>query len=104
MKNDSEIVEKPSLKSRQRIVLLSASIGVLILFLIAALYVYRQKTSMRASSARDDSSPSSRSGSPYQNAVRKVEQDRGEPTGNKAKIDVPAELKLYKDRNRFLAM
>lgn len=103
MKNGSEIVEKPSVKSRQRIVLLSAALGVLILFLIAAIYVYRQKSAVRERSARNDAS-SYRPDSPYQKALLKVEQDRGEPVGNKAKINVPAELKLYKDRNRFLAI
>jgi hypothetical protein len=41
---------------------------------------------------------------PYQLAARKVEEDRGEPTGNRAEIKVPAELKLYQDRRRFLAI
>lgn len=103
MNNSSEIVEKPSGKSRQKIVLLSAAMGVLILFLIAAIYVYRQKPVTRERMALDNAS-SSRPDSPYQKALQKVEQDRGEPVGNRAKINVPAELKLYKDRNRFLAM
>jgi hypothetical protein len=41
---------------------------------------------------------------PYTLAVQRVEQDRGEAVGGKAKIDVPAELKPYKDRQRFLAI
>ncbi|MBA2734101.1 MAG: hypothetical protein H0U54_14635 [Acidobacteria bacterium] len=40
----------------------------------------------------------------HQLAVNKVEADRGEPTGNKARINIPAELKLYKDTKRFLAI
>ncbi|HUQ33159.1 MAG TPA: DUF5715 family protein [Pyrinomonadaceae bacterium] len=42
--------------------------------------------------------------SPLQIATQKVEEDRGEPTGNKAEIKIPAELKLYQDRRRFLAI
>lgn len=41
---------------------------------------------------------------PFQTAIEKVEEDRGPETGNKAKVDVPAELKLYKDKKRFLAI
>ncbi len=37
-------------------------------------------------------------------AVLRVEEDRGQPVGNRADIEVPAELKLYKDRRRFLAI
>jgi hypothetical protein len=40
----------------------------------------------------------------YKQAIEKVEQDRGEPVGRNAKIDIPAELKHYKDRRRFLAI
>jgi hypothetical protein len=41
---------------------------------------------------------------PHQLALQRIEEDRGEPTGNKAKIEIPAELKLYKDAKRFLAI
>jgi hypothetical protein len=41
---------------------------------------------------------------PYAEAVSKVEGDRGEDTGRKAKVDIPAELKQYKDPHRFLAI
>jgi hypothetical protein len=37
-------------------------------------------------------------------AVLRVEEDRGQPVGNRADLEVPAELKLYKDRRRFLAI
>jgi hypothetical protein len=40
----------------------------------------------------------------HQLALQKIEEDRGEPTGNKAQITVPEELKLYKDKKRFLAI
>ena len=41
---------------------------------------------------------------PWKEAVDKVEQDRGEPEGRDAKVEVPEELKHYGDRRRFLAV
>ena len=41
---------------------------------------------------------------PYAEAVSKVEADRGEPTGRKATVEIPAELKQYKEARRFLAI
>jgi hypothetical protein len=41
---------------------------------------------------------------PYAEAVSKIEGDRGEATGRSAKIDVPEELKQYKEPRRFLAI
>jgi hypothetical protein len=41
---------------------------------------------------------------PYAEAVSKVEEDRGEPAGRQAKVEVPAELKQYKEPHRFLAI
>ncbi|HYG79484.1 MAG TPA: hypothetical protein VD861_03810, partial [Pyrinomonadaceae bacterium] len=41
---------------------------------------------------------------PQRVAIQRVEEDRGVPVGNKADVEVPAELKLYKDRRRFLAI
>ncbi|HKP86085.1 MAG TPA: DUF5715 family protein [Blastocatellia bacterium] len=40
---------------------------------------------------------------PWKAAARKVEEERGEPVGHKAQIEVPAELQHYSDRRRFLA-
>jgi hypothetical protein len=40
---------------------------------------------------------------PWKEAALKVEEDRGEETGRKAKIEIPAQLKHYEDRRRFLA-
>jgi len=40
----------------------------------------------------------------WKDAAAKVEEERGEPTGAKAQIDVPAELRHYSDRRRFLAV
>lgn len=105
MRNSGEIAKEPSGRSRRKIVLLSASTGALVLLLVTAIYIWKHRqrvVSADASAPHDASSPGPES--PYQTALRKVEQDRGEPTGNKARIDVPAELKLYKDRDRFLAI
>ncbi|HYY93511.1 MAG TPA: hypothetical protein VE713_03265, partial [Pyrinomonadaceae bacterium] len=41
---------------------------------------------------------------PYAEAVSKVEEERGEPAGRQAQTEVPAELKQYGDRRRFLAI
>ncbi|MDQ3918207.1 MAG: hypothetical protein M3348_06990, partial [Acidobacteriota bacterium] len=40
---------------------------------------------------------------PYAEAVRQVEEDRGEAVGRQAKVEVPEELKQYKEPHRFLA-
>jgi hypothetical protein len=41
---------------------------------------------------------------PYAEAVSKIEEDRGEPAGRKAAVEIPAELKQYRDARRFLAI
>ena len=41
---------------------------------------------------------------PWKEAALKIEEERGEPTGRKAEIEVPAQLKHYADRRRFLAV
>ena len=41
---------------------------------------------------------------PWQEAALKVEQDRGEPMGRQAKVEVPAQLKHYDDPRRFLGI
>ena len=40
----------------------------------------------------------------WQAAIQKIEEERGEPTGRKVRLDVPAELRHYADRRRFLAV
>lgn len=40
---------------------------------------------------------------PWKEAALKVEEERGEDTGRKAKIEIPEQLKHYGDRRRFLA-
>jgi hypothetical protein len=41
---------------------------------------------------------------PWKEAADKVEQDRGEPVGVNATVEVPEQLKHYADRRRFLAV
>jgi hypothetical protein len=42
---------------------------------------------------------------PYAEAVSKIEEDRGEPTGRKAaEVEIPQELKQYSEARRFLAI
>jgi hypothetical protein len=41
---------------------------------------------------------------PYAEAVSKVEAGRGEPAGRKATVEIPPELKQYKEARRFLAI
>lgn len=40
---------------------------------------------------------------PWTLAVEKVKEDRGEPTGKQAKVEIPAQLRHYSDTRRFLA-
>jgi uncharacterized protein DUF5715 len=37
-------------------------------------------------------------------AVQKIKEDRGEPTGKQAKVEIPQELRHYSDTRRFLAV
>ena len=40
----------------------------------------------------------------WKEAAKRVEEDRGEPTGRAARIRVPAQLRHYSDKRRFLAI
>jgi hypothetical protein len=41
---------------------------------------------------------------PWREAANEVEEDRGEPAGREAEVEVPKELRHYDDRRRFLAI
>jgi len=41
---------------------------------------------------------------PWQEAALKVEEDRGEPMGRQAKVEIPAQLKHYDNPRRFLGI
>jgi Family of unknown function (DUF5715) len=83
-------------------------VGAVLLFIAVLAGIYAWKKSGRASSSAgpfDEDKPALVEHlDPHKMAVRRVEEDRGVPVGNKAKIEIPAELKLYKDRRRFLAV
>jgi hypothetical protein len=84
----------------------AAAILLFTVFAIAGLYKWKRGrgTILPDASLSPVKSPISDAVNPYQLAARKVEEDRNEPTGNKAEIKIPAELKLYQDRRRFLAI
>jgi len=42
--------------------------------------------------------------SPWTQAFQKVREDRGEPTGKQAKVDIPRQVRHYSDTRRFLAI
>ena len=42
--------------------------------------------------------------SPWKQAVEKIKEDRGEPTGKQAEVAIPAQLRHYGDTRRFLAI
>jgi hypothetical protein len=42
--------------------------------------------------------------SSWSQALQKIKEDRGEPVGKQARVDVPAQLKHYSDSRRFLAV
>ncbi len=79
---------------------------VLTTFSIAGIYRWknRRNSDLLKGLLHPTNTSSTNSANPFQIAVQKVEEDRGPETGNKAKVDVPAELKLYKDKKRFLAI
>lgn len=76
----------------------------LVLSAIAAIYRWKQRQNPPRQPDLPSSENTTKAPEPYQIAVQKIEEDRGAPTGNKAKINVPAELRLYQDKRRFLAI
>lgn len=42
-------------------------------------------------------------GNSWKQAAEKVKEDRGEPAGKQAKVEIPSELRHYRDTRRFLA-
>lgn len=41
---------------------------------------------------------------PWTRGFEKIKEDRGEPTGKQAKVEIPAEVRHYSDTRRFLAI
>jgi hypothetical protein len=85
--------------------MIAAAIVLLTALAIAGIYQWtsRQRTLLSNQADPEDNSLTEVI-DVYKIALQKIEEDRGEPTGNKAQITVPAELKLYKDKRRFLAI
>jgi hypothetical protein len=109
MKNDNEIKVEPqagkSWRNWRKMAPILGMIGLLLAFLVTTIFLWRrQATRMGDPPARSGAGEAAKPANAYGAAVRKVEEERGEAVGNKAKINVPPELKLYKDRNRFLAI
>jgi hypothetical protein len=86
--------------------MIAAAIVLLAVLAIAGIYKWksRQNSSLSSNSPERENDSSTEKIDVYQIALQKIEEDRGEPTGNKAQTTVPAELKLYKDKRRFLAI
>ncbi|MBA3768751.1 MAG: hypothetical protein H0W99_17580 [Acidobacteria bacterium] len=86
--------------------MIAIAFAVLTIFSIAGIYrwKYRRNSDLLQGLLSPTNTSSTGAANPFQTAIRKVEEDRGPETGNKAKVDVPAELKLYKDKKRFLAI
>jgi hypothetical protein len=86
--------------------MIAVAIVLLAALAVAAIYKWKSSPVSSAPPATPDKAITSLAEdfNPYQLAVQKVEADRGEPTGNKAQVKIPDELKLYKDKKRFLAI
>src|ERR1044071_3737020 len=88
---------------RPRVIIAAAA---LVVVFFAGLYAWKRARHAASPAAAPEQAEISPARPPdlQRMAVLRVEEDRGQPTGNKAEIEVPAELKLYKDRRRFLAI
>src|ERR1044071_3177622 len=86
--------------------MIAAAIVLLAALAAAGIYKWksRQNSSLPSNPPNRENNSLTEAIDVYQLALQKIEEDRGEPTGNKAQVTVPAELKLYKDKKRFLAI
>ena len=74
-------------------------IGIVALFALALLGCVGCKRGTATAPAKEAAAVD-----PWKQAIDRVEQDRGEAMGRHAMVEVPAELKHYADRRRFLAV
>lgn len=95
-----------SRKIPRKTIVVAIAFALLALLTIAAIYKWksRQNSSTSSGQSKSGETSSANATDPFQLAVQTVEQDRGEPVGNKARIEVPPELKLYQDKRRFIAI
>lgn len=86
--------------------MIAAAIVLLMALAIAGIYKWksRQNSPLPSNSPDRQNNSLTEAIDVHQLALQKIEEDRGEPTGNKAQVTVPTELKLYKDKRRFLAI
>src|SRR5918912_163183 len=86
--------------------LIIAAAALVAVFASAGLYAWKRAHRPAAPSSLPEQTQVSPAEPPdlQRMALLRVEEDRGQPVGNKADIEVPAELKLYKDTRRFLAI
>ena len=73
----------------------------------AALLLFGSRGPARAPGLPDIPAPTSAAAaefSPFKLAAGKVTEERGEPTGRQAKVEVPGQLRHYSDTRRFLAI
>jgi hypothetical protein len=100
------MIQGPFTEWLRKFGVVAAAVLLLTVFAIAGIYKWKNKRHSPTPPGSTDRGNASMAEviNPYQLALRKVEEDRGEPTGNKAVIKIPAELKLYQDRRRFLAL
>lgn len=86
--------------------MIAAAIVVLIALVITDIYKWKsvRNSHLPSNTPAHNDNPLTEAIDIHQLALQKIEEDRGEPTGNKAQITVPEELKLYKDKRRFLAI
>lgn len=79
----------------------------LVTAVIAALFMPGAKRGLQSLEHGFVSAPSSADAAgigEWRQAARRVTEDRGEPMGKQAKVDIPAELRHYSDTRRFLAL
>jgi hypothetical protein len=81
-----------------------AAAAFVIVVAAAALYAWKRARGQAPSAGATATAPADDPLNPQRVAIQRIEEDRGVPVGNKADVKVPAELKPYKDRRRFLAI
>jgi hypothetical protein len=83
-----------------------AAAAFVIVFAAVALYAWKRARGQApsAGAGAGATAPADDPLNPQRVAIQRIEEDRGVPVGNKADVKVPAELKPYKDRRRFLAI
>lgn len=79
-----------------------------IFILVMALFVvpgWKQRGRLRLSTFLPASAIAEASGvAPWTEAVHKIREDRGEPTGKQANVEIPHQVRHYSDTRRFLAI